>query len=445
MIRPAGPAVTLRGVTVRFGRREALRELSLEISAGEFVALTGPNGSGKTTLLRTILGFLEPASGSVALWGAPARGLTPRERARRVAWVPQQEVPRDNLPVREYVLFGRYAHLAPFAGESATDRARARAALDAVGLADRGDSGVLELSGGERQRVLLARALAQESPLLLLDEPTAHLDIGHELDLLERVRRLVTERGGAVLAAMHDLNLAARYADRIVVLSRGRLVEDGPAERVLSEALLREVWGVAAELRRDPRSGHPYLVPRLPGDLPRPRATGSRGPVHVVGGGGAAAPVLRRLVDHGYRVTAGALHLLDSDAQAADDLGIVYAAEVPFAPLGDRVRQETRRLLAGARAVVVSPAVFGPSNVANLEELPGIAARIPLFLLGGVPGPDRDFTGGRARALVEQLGREGAIAVVDPAALLAELDARLAAPAGAGARPAPRAAAAPDP
>ncbi|MHB8351467.1 MAG: ABC transporter ATP-binding protein, partial [Thermoplasmata archaeon] len=204
MKRPNGPAVSVSGLSVRFPGREALREVSLTIRPGEFVALTGPNGSGKTTLLRTILGFLEPSEGSVTLFGAPSRELSVRERARWVAWVPQAEVPRDNLKVLDYVLFGRYAHLLPFSGESAIDRARAREALEEVGLADRSDSGVLELSGGERQRVLLARALAQESPLLLLDEPTSHLDIGHELDLLERVRRGVTERGGAALAAMHD-------------------------------------------------------------------------------------------------------------------------------------------------------------------------------------------------------------------------------------------------
>ncbi|MGI0150392.1 MAG: ABC transporter ATP-binding protein [Thermoplasmata archaeon] len=421
---PEGPAVFVHDLTVRFAEREALREVSLTVRPGEFVALTGPNGSGKTTLLRAILGFLDRPSGSVELWGRPTHGLPARERALRVAWVPQQELPRDNLRVLDYVLFGRYAHLPPFTGESEYDRAVARRALEQVGLADRADSGVLELSGGERQRVLLARALAQESPLLLLDEPTAHLDIGHELDLFARVRRLVTEKGGAALAAMHDLNLAARFADRIVVLSRGRLVEDGPPEEVLSERLLREVWGVSAELRRDPSTGHPYLVPSLPGEARSRRAPGERGPVHVVGGGGAAARVLRHLADRGFRLSAGALHLLDSDAQAAEELGVVFAAEVPFAPLGERARSENRRLLGEARAVVVAPFAVGPSNLANLEDLGSVRSGVPIFLLGGPPGPDRDFTGGRAGSIYGELERSGAVAVTDLKQLDVELDRR---------------------
>ncbi|MCI4337754.1 MAG: ABC transporter ATP-binding protein, partial [Thermoplasmata archaeon] len=257
----ASRPVEVEDLSVRFGARSALSRVSWTASAGELVALAGPNGSGKSTLLRACLGLLAPTQGTVRLFGTDCGQLSIRERARRVAWVPQEEAPRDNLRLIEYVLFGRYAHLPPFTGESADDRRTAERALAEAGLADRADSGILELSGGERQRLLLARALAQETPLLLLDEPTAHLDIGHQLDLFERVRRQVRDRGLCAIAAMHDLNLAARFADRILVLSHGRLVSDGPPESVLSVPLLREVWGVETELRRDPHSHRPYLLP----------------------------------------------------------------------------------------------------------------------------------------------------------------------------------------
>lgn len=423
---PALGEVRLRAthLHVQFGERKALQDISIEVRAGEFVALTGPNGSGKTTLLRAALGLIPVAGGLVEVGGRPTGELSARERARWLAWVPQEEIPRDNLPVRDYVLFGRYAHLPPFTAEGPHDRELAEAALTQVGLIDRADSGVLELSGGERQRVLLARALVQESPTLLLDEPTAHLDIGHELDLLGRVRKLVTERGGAVLAAMHDLNLAARFADRIVVLSRGRLVDDGAPRAVLSETLLREVWGVQAELREDPRTGHPYLLPVLPGELFPPRRRNERGPVHVVGGGGAGAPILRRLQAEGFRLTAGALHLLDTDAQTAEELGIVFVAEVPFAPLGERAREENRKLLERARAIVVAPFAVGPANLANLEALPAFAGHVPIYLVGGPPDADRDFTGGLARETWERLRAAGAL----PVATLEELVRTLAQP-----------------
>jgi cobalamin transport system ATP-binding protein len=422
----APPRLRVEDLTVRYGDRTALQRVSLEVRAGEFVALTGPNGSGKSSLLRAALGLVPAAGGSVRLAGAPVGELSVRERARRVAWVPQEEIPRDNVRVLEYALFGRYAHVPPFARESSHDRALAWAALRDADLADRAASGVLELSGGERQRLLLARALLQSDRLLLLDEPTAHLDIGHELDLLDRVRRRVRSSGGAVLAAMHDLNLAARFADRIVVLSRGRRIEDGPPAEVLTPALLREVWGVDADLRRDPRHGLPYLVPHLPGGAERPRAHGGRGPVHVVGGGGAAAPIFRALVDAGYRLTAGTLHLLDSDAQAAGELGIPFAAEVPFAPIGPEARAENRRLLDAARAIVVAPFALGPSNLANLEDLLPFLGRTPILLVAGAGVSARDFAGGAGAALWERLRAGGAHVVASPPPLLEELDRSLA-------------------
>jgi iron complex transport system ATP-binding protein len=417
------PAIRMEGLDAGYAGREVLHHLGLEIPRGQIVALAGPNGSGKTTLIRTLLGFLAPERGSIALFGRPLEGLSIRERARLTAWVPQAETPRDDVPVEQYVLFGRYAHLRPFENESSTDRALAKAALRELDLADRAQDGILSLSGGERQRAVLARALAQESPLLLLDEPTSQLDIGHQLDVLDRVRALARRRGVTVLAAIHDLNLASRYADRIVVLSHGRVVADGTPETVLSEQLLAEVWGVVAELRRDSRSGTPYLLPHRPVTV----QSGStpivlRGPVHVVGGGGAAAPLIHDLVDRGFRVTAGALHLLDSDAEACESLNLPVALEAPFAPLGERVRAENRGLMEGARTIVVSAFAVGPSNLANLEDLLPLVGSRPVFLLAR-GGPEWDFTpDGRAGALWQELGQRGAISVPDRPSLWSHLD-----------------------
>ncbi len=418
------PAFASERLTVRLGGRTVLHELDLTARRGELLALTGPNGSGKTTLLRSALGLVTPTRGEVRLLGEATRSLAIRERARRVAWMPQEEAAFENVPLFDYVLFGRYAHLPPFSGEGPADRAAAEAALREVGLWEQRDRGILEVSGGERQRVLLARAVAQDTPILLLDEPTAHLDIGHQLDLLERVRRFCRERDRCAIAALHDLNLAARYADRVAVLSRGRLVADGPPGEVLSEALLREVWGVVAELRRDPVSGLPYLLPRLPdrsAGAPAPRRTP---PIHVVGGGGAAAPVLRAHVEDGQRVTTGALPLFDTDLEVAEELGLPSASEVPFAPLGPQARQEHRALLDEAGTIVVAPFAVGPSNLANLEDLLGRAATIPVYLIETTPIATRDFTGGRATALRDRLVAEGARSVPDLPALRAALARR---------------------
>lgn len=427
---PGAAPASVSGLSVRLGGRMVLEHVDLTARAGEFVALTGPNGSGKTTLLRTLLGFLPPATGQLRLGGEAVTGLRPRERARRAAWVPQQELPGVNLSVEAYVLFGRYAHLALFAAESAEDRARATEALRTVDLADRALEPIYTLSGGERQRAQLARALAQDAPLLLLDEPTAHLDMGHQLDLLSRVRDLCHTRGTSAVAALHDLNLAARFADRIVVLSHGRKVADGPAASVLSEELLMDVWGVQAELRHDRESGLPYLVPSLPRRRP-PGAgeAGGKATVHVVGGGGSAAAILRALVDAGHSVTAGVTSVFDTDTEVALALRVPTVVELPFAPIGEEAQRRLDSLLADCAAIVVAPFPVGPGNMANLREVALWADRRRVFLVEGAAGQAQDFTGGQGEEVRRQLRGAGATSVGSAEELLR----RLAEPGGPGA------------
>jgi cobalamin transport system ATP-binding protein len=409
-VNASAPLLEIDRLTVSYGMRPALQDVSLTIRPGELVALAGPNGSGKTTLLRSLLGLVSPAEGLVRVQGTPLPDLSYRERARRMGWLPQEEQPQDNVPLLDYVLFGRYAHVSPFYSESSADYALAADALRSVNLWDRRDSGILEVSGGERQRVLLARALTQGAPILLLDEPTSHLDVAHQLELLDRLQRWRDEAGRCVLAAMHDLNLATRYASRVVVLSRGRVVEDGRPENVLSAALLRSVWGIDAEIRRDPRSGLPYIIPTLPATLEVPPGSAGRllGPVHVVGGGGAATPCLRALVDNGFLVTAGVLALLDTDSETAQELGIPVAVEAPFSPLGHEARQQNRALLGAARAVVLAPFAVGPTNLANLEDVVPFAGKVPTYFLDGTSLGGRDFTGGAAPKIRDRLLLEGA-------------------------------------
>jgi iron complex transport system ATP-binding protein len=389
---PSGLSAT--GVTVRFRETTALSHVSLDAHPGEVVALAGPNGSGKTTFIRAALGIVPMAEGTISVDGVPVGSLPLDARARALAWMPQEEPLGDNVPILDYVQYGRYAQSPRFAPERASDRAAASRILAELGFSGRESSGVHELSGGERQRLRLGRVLAQDAPVLLLDEPTSHLDMGYQLELLDRVRRLARSGGRTIVAAMHDLNLAARFADRIVVLHRGRRVADGPPTTVLSPALLRDVWGVVADLRRDARSGLPYLIPRLPPMevTPTPAAQGLR--VHVIGGGGSAASILRALVEEGLRVTLGAVPLFDTDTQTAEELGVPAATEMPFAPLGPEVREHHRQLMAEADAIVVAPFPVGPGNLANLEDLDAARGRTRVLLVEPPTGAPRDFTGG---------------------------------------------------
>ena len=245
--------LALEAVTALRGARPVLDAVTLDVGPGEVVGLLGPNGAGKTTLLRAALG-LQPAVGGIRLGDAPLRRLSPRDRALRAGYVPQDRSLVWAISVEALVALGRLPHRA---GPDA-DRAAVDAALADMDLAAFRARPATELSGGERARALIARALAQAAPLLLADEPTAGLDPAHQLALMATFRRLAAA-GRGVIVAMHDLGLAARWCDRLLLLQAGRLVVDGPPEAVLTAARLADVYGVTAHLGRD--ADGPLIVP----------------------------------------------------------------------------------------------------------------------------------------------------------------------------------------
>ncbi|MFE0423800.1 ABC transporter ATP-binding protein [Streptomyces sp. NPDC058953] len=255
--------LAVRGLSYAVAGRLLVDGADLDIRPGETAGLVGPNGSGKTTLLRCVYGTLRPTAGSLALDGADLLAMGPKDRARRIATVPQESRPEFELTVREIVLMGRAPHKRFWESDTAADGRAADEALDRLGIADLARRSFPSLSGGERQRALVARALVQRPALLVLDEPTNHLDIRYQLEILGLVRELGTTN----LLALHDLNLAAYYCDRIHVLQGGRIVASGPPGEVLTAELLAEVYGVTAEVAIHPRTGAPtitYLPPGLP-------------------------------------------------------------------------------------------------------------------------------------------------------------------------------------
>jgi iron complex transport system ATP-binding protein len=254
------------GVTVSLGDHRILHDVALHVPSGAWLSIVGPNGAGKSTLLRYLTGAVA-GTGEVELDGRPAAELSRRDRARLVALVPQSPVIPAGLSVGDYVLLGRTPHIRPLGVETAADLAAvhdALARLELVGLADRE---LATLSGGERQRVLIARALAQAAPIVLLDEPTTALDVGHQQQVLELVDDLRRAQGLTVVTTMHDLTLAGQYADRLVLLDEGRVVVEGDASEVLTEEHLAAYYG--ARVRIIYEGGHPVVLPlraRRPSD-----------------------------------------------------------------------------------------------------------------------------------------------------------------------------------
>ncbi len=247
----------VEGITCAYDGIDVLADVTLRIGAGDVVGVLGPNGAGKSTLLRAMSRVLRPKLGRALLEGRDLYGVPAAEAARTIAVVPQEGMPPFEFTCREMVSMGRSPHLGRFQAESPRDVGIVRRAMERTETWDLRERPVTELSGGERQRVVLARAFAQEPRVLLLDEPTAHLDIGHQVQTMKMVREL----GCAVVAVMHDLNLAAAYCARLVLLDRARIVAAGAPEEVLTREHLERVYRVPVDIEK--RDGRLTVLPRF--------------------------------------------------------------------------------------------------------------------------------------------------------------------------------------
>ncbi|MDE2815805.1 MAG: ABC transporter ATP-binding protein [Chloroflexota bacterium] len=257
-------------VTWRVEEQAILRDVAVDVAAGELVGVLGPNGSGKSSLLRCIYRALKPDAGYIALDGDNVWDLDAKEAARRTATVLQETPGEFEFVVWEMVLMGRAPHKRMFARENAEDHDLVESALGQVGMLPFAERSFATLSGGEKQRVLIARALAQQARFLILDEPTNHLDVRYQLEILDLVRGLQV----TTFTALHDLNLAATYCDRLYIMSEGEIVAAGTPEDVFQPALLRKVFGVEAEVQVHPRTGKLHIV-FLPAHAAAPSATAS--------------------------------------------------------------------------------------------------------------------------------------------------------------------------
>ena len=259
-----------QSVSVRLGKSPVLNEVTLSIPRGTVTAIIGPNGSGKSTLLRTLARLLRPETGAVLLDGAAMARMSPGQVARQIATLPQSPGAVPGMTVQELVEQGRYPHVGPLRMLSDRDRAAVEQALELTSSGHFRHRLLDSLSGGERQRVWIALALAQEPRILLLDEPTTFLDVNHQIQALNLIRSLNREHGITVVMALHDLNQASRYAERLVVLQEGRIVEEGPPEAVIREDVLASVFNVRAHISVSPVDGallcYPYAAITAEGD-----------------------------------------------------------------------------------------------------------------------------------------------------------------------------------
>lgn len=257
----APPRLVAENLTLGYGDRTVVRELSLAIEPGLVTTIIGPNGCGKSTLLRALGRLLRPRAGRVLVDGTPITAMNTRDTARLIGMLPQTPIAPEGLTVADLVARGRHPHQSWLRQWSAGDEAEVTAALARTGIADLADRTLDELSGGQRRRAWISMVLAQGTDILLLDEPTTYLDLAHSLEVLDLVDRLRAEAGRTVVMVLHDLNLAFRYSDRLVVMSGGRIVAQGPPDDIVDADLLDAVFGLRAKIMDDPVSGRPMIVP----------------------------------------------------------------------------------------------------------------------------------------------------------------------------------------
>lgn len=409
----------LDDVEIKYDATPIVSGVTLEIAAGEFVGVIGPNGSGKTTMLRAVAKILKPSRGAVILDGRDLAHLSAKELAREIAVVPQDTTVAFDFTCLEVVLMGRNPHLGRFQIEGHHDLEIAEQSMRQTDTWHLASRPINALSGGERQRVIVARALAQQARTILLDEPTSHLDINYQFEILDLIRQLNRDSGLTVLAVLHDLNLAASYCDRLVMIGGGKIQAVGTPEEVLTAENVRRVYGAEVWVRRHPTSGRPYVISGVRGPVSDGDGFEKRHRVHVICGGGTGAPIFAALFRRGYSATAGVLNLGDTDQEAADALGLEYVKTPPFSSIPPEAIEASCRFAECADIIVVADVPIGQWNMPDLAvaELARQAGK-PVALLRPDGVRSRDFTGGDGMDLYARLIELQAEPAADLQALL---------------------------
>jgi iron complex transport system ATP-binding protein len=339
-------------------KKQLINNLQFQSNPGEVLGIIGPNGAGKSTLMKLLLGFLTPSQGLVYLGDHPIQQLSHKQRASLVSYMGQSSVQSFPFSVRDILAMGWYAKAKP--GSDKELKERVDQILEQLEMTSFADRSFLTLSGGEKQLVLFGRVLLQDTPIILLDEPTASLDIGHEHTLLQWVRTLA-QLGKTILMAIHNLNSASEYCNRLLLLNHGNLVALGKPKEVLVPEHLETHYKTPVSIGTNETTGSVTVNPRPPLD---PKVLGT---VHIIGGAGSGIELTRRLYQMGIPVTGGIAHELDSDARLWKSLGVPFVEVPAFSEINHFAFEEAEYLIRKAKVTVLCSFPFGKGNKRNLE------------------------------------------------------------------------------
>jgi len=390
-------------VTLGYGERDVIKDFSCVIEEGEFVSLIGPNGSGKSTLIHAITGMLQCKSGDIYIKGKNIKEMTSRQRAQITAVVPQNFQVNFAFKAKEIVAMGRHPFLKRMQSETEEDYRIIDEALAETGTLHLRERKVTQLSGGERQRIIISSALAQQPQLLIVDEPTNHLDIQYNLEVMQLMRRLNKEKGITIFAVLHDINMASRFSDRIIVLNNGEKNQDGKARDIIKEDILKPVYKIDLVVRDNPLTDAAEIVALRSNKTAKRMTNGKK--MHIICGGGSGGYWLEHFHNKGWEVSCGVLNVNDSDYELSRSLGIEVISEKPYCDISDEAYDDNVRVMEEADAVLLADLDVGHSNLKNIEALRKVnPMRQKLFVLRG---EGKDYTGGQAEAIIDGLIASG--------------------------------------
>ena len=385
----------INNIACRYDAANVLENIDFSAKGGDFIGVVGPNASGKSTLLKSISKVLKPYTGVVLLNERDVHTLKSAEIAKNLAVVPQESVISFAFTALEVVLMGRTPHLNRFEMESTQDLIIAQKSMELTNTWYLAERPIDTLSGGEKQRIIIARALTQEPRVLLLDEPTDHLDINHQIEILDLIKRLSKEKEMVVIGVFHDLNIVSQYCDRLILLHKGRIFAAGGAGDVLTGENIEKVYGVKVTVKEDDISGKLLIHPQRKRMIKEAKAK-----VHVIAGSGSAVSLMNELVDNGYNVSLGVINIGDSDYVAAKALELDIVEEKPFCPITKENYEKNLELIKQADYVILTNIPIGFANIKNLKAA-GEAQN--LIIVEKEPIEKRDYTKGEATKLYHEL------------------------------------------
>jgi iron complex transport system ATP-binding protein len=386
--------LTVDAVSVQIGQKLILQNISFAAKSGEFIGIIGPNGAGKSTLLRGIRGMSPLSSGEVQVLEQSIQRLGDKQMARIVAYMQQEVNVGFGFTAQEVVLAGRYPYLKWWQNEQSEDYQIAQKYMAFTGVDLLADKPVQQMSGGERQRVMLAKVLAQETPLIFLDEPTASLDLVYQEEIF-RYCKAMCKQGKTVLIIAHDIKLAAKFCSRLLLLADGAVVADGPPAQVITVPNLEKAYGLHSAV----------FINKVTGNLDIHTYAAASGTavckkVHLISGGGSGANLIRLLHEKSYHLSGGVFQQGDTDADVAMAFGVDAVVGQSFSSIDELQSKKNREKIAAADWTLLSNLCYGEQNLDNLEAA---FAASKLIIIEDTLIEDRDYTGGKATALYRKL------------------------------------------